>query len=92
MTRVEHTGGIAGLVIDGVVVSLEGSRRRDLHPCTAVFAALLELILVYRARPSWGRFNNHVTDLPATVFNPPRKQDGSPCESSISRRSSTVSG
>lgn len=59
MKRVERAGGVAGLVIDGVLVSLEGSQRRDLHPCTEVFAALLELILVYSARPSWDQVQQH---------------------------------
>ncbi len=37
---VEDAGGVLELVINGVLVSLEGVQRRDSHPCTEVFAAL----------------------------------------------------
>ena len=34
------------------LLSLEGVRRRDLHPCTEVFSALGQPVLVHGARPS----------------------------------------
>ena len=37
---VEDAGGVLELVVDGVLVSLEGVQRRDSHPRTEVFAAL----------------------------------------------------
>ena len=40
MEGVEDAGGVLELVVNGVLVSLEGVQRRDSHPCTEVFAAL----------------------------------------------------
>ena len=37
---IEHAGGVLELVINGVLVSLEGIQRRDSHPRTEVFSAL----------------------------------------------------
>ena len=37
---IEHAGGVLELVINGVLISLEGIQRRDSHPRTEVFAAL----------------------------------------------------
>ena len=37
---VEHAGCVLVLVINGVLVSLEGIQRRDSHPRTEVFSAL----------------------------------------------------
>ena len=37
---IEHAGGVLELIVDGVLVSLEGVQRRDLHPRTEVFSAL----------------------------------------------------
>jgi len=37
---VQDAGGVLELVVDGVLVSLEGIQRRDLHPRTEVFSAL----------------------------------------------------
>jgi len=37
---VQDAGGVLELIVDGVLVSLEGVQRRDLHPRTEVFAAL----------------------------------------------------
>ena len=37
---VQDAGGVLELVVDGVLVSLEGVQRRDSHPRTEVFAAL----------------------------------------------------
>ena len=53
MEGIEHAGGVLELVINGVLVSLEGIQSRDLHPCTEVFSALGQPVLVHGARPSW---------------------------------------
>ena len=37
---IEHAGCVLKLVIDGVLISLEGIQRRDSHPRTEVFSAL----------------------------------------------------
>ena len=37
---IEDAGGVLELIVDGVLVSLEGVQRRDLHPRTEVFSAL----------------------------------------------------
>ena len=50
---VEHAGGVLELVIDGVLISLEGIQRRDLHPRAQVFSALGQPVLMRGARPSW---------------------------------------
>ena len=49
---IEHAGGVLELVINGVLISLEGIQRRDSHPRTEVFAALGQPVLVHGARPS----------------------------------------
>ena len=49
---VEHAGGVLELVINGVLISLEGIQRRDSHPRTEVFAALGQPVLMHGARPS----------------------------------------
>ena len=49
---IEHAGGVLELVINGVLISLEGIQRRDSHPCTEVFSALGQPVLVHGARPS----------------------------------------
>ena len=40
MEGIEDAGGVLELIVDGVLVSLEGIQCRDLHPCTEVFSAL----------------------------------------------------
>ena len=40
MEGIEDAGGVLELVVDGVLVSLEGIQRRDSHPRTEVFSAL----------------------------------------------------
>ena len=50
---IEHAGGVLELVINGVLISLEGIQSRDLHPCTEVFSALGQPVLVHGARPAW---------------------------------------
>ena len=52
---VEHAGGILELVINGVLISLEGMQRRDSHPRAEVFSALGQSVLVYGARPAWAQ-------------------------------------
>ena len=37
---VQDAGGVLELIVDGVLVSLEGVQRRDSHPRTEVFSAL----------------------------------------------------
>ena len=37
---VQDAGGVLELIVDGVLISLEGIQRRDSHPRTEVFAAL----------------------------------------------------
>ena len=37
---IEDAGCVLELVINGVLISLEGIQSRDLHPCTEVFSAL----------------------------------------------------
>ena len=49
---VQHAGGVLELVINGVLISLEGIQRRDSHPCTEVFSALGQPVLMHGARPS----------------------------------------
>ena len=50
---IEHAGGVLELVINGVLISLEGIQRRDLDTGAKLFAALGQPVLVHGARPSW---------------------------------------
>ena len=43
---IEHAGGVLELVINGVLISLEGIQRRDLDTGAEVFAALGQPVLV----------------------------------------------
>ena len=52
MEGVEDAGGVLELIVDGVLVSLEGIQRRDLDTGAKVFAALGQPVLVHGARPS----------------------------------------
>ena len=49
---IEHAGGVLELVINGVLISLEGIQRRDLDTGAEVFAALGQPVLMHGARPS----------------------------------------
>ena len=49
---IEDAGGVLELVINGVLISLEGIQRRDLDTGAKVFAALGQPVLVHGARPS----------------------------------------
>ena len=40
MEGTSGAGGVLELIVDGVLISLEGIQRRDSHPRTEVFAAL----------------------------------------------------
>ena len=53
MEGIEDAGGVLELVINGVLISLEGIQRRDSHPCTKVFSALGQPVLMRGARPAW---------------------------------------
>ena len=58
MEGVEDAGGVLELIVDGVLVSLEGIQRRDSHPRTEVFAALFEPVLMRGARPAWDQVHS----------------------------------
>ena len=49
---VEHAGSVLELVVNGVLISLEGIQRRDSHPRAEIFSALGQPVLVHGARPS----------------------------------------
>ena len=53
MEGIQDAGGVLELIVDGVLVSLEGIQRRDSHPRTEVFSALGQPVLVHGARPAW---------------------------------------
>ena len=55
---IQDAGGVLELVINGVLISLEGIQRRDSHPRTEVFAALGQLVLVHGARSSWDQVDS----------------------------------
>ena len=55
---VEDAGGVLELVINGVLISLEGIQRRDLDTGAEVFAALGQPVLVHGARPSWDQIHS----------------------------------
>ena len=55
---VQDAGGVLELVVDGVLISLEGIQRRDSHPRTEVFAALGQPVLMRGARPSWDQIHS----------------------------------
>ena len=49
---IEDAGGVLELVVNGVLISLEGIQRRDLDTGAEVFAALFKPVLVHGARPA----------------------------------------
>ena len=55
---IEHAGGVLELIVDGVLISLEGIQRRDLHPRSEVFSALGQPVLVHGARPAWDQVHS----------------------------------
>ena len=52
MEGIQDAGGVLELVINGVLISLEGIQRRDLDTGAKLFAALGQPVLVHGARPS----------------------------------------
>ena len=58
MEGIEDAGGVLELIVDGVLLCLEGVQRRDSHPRTEVFAALGQPVLMHGARPSWGQVHS----------------------------------
>ena len=58
MESIQDTGGVLELVIDGVLVPLEGIQRRDLDTGAKLFAALFEPVLMRGARPAWDQVHS----------------------------------
>ena len=58
MEGVEDAGGVLELVINGVLISLEGIQRRDLDTGAKLFAALGQPVLMHGARPSWDQIHS----------------------------------
>ena len=58
MEGTSGAGGVLELIVDGVLVSLEGIQRRDSHPRTEVFSALFEPVLMRGARPAWDQVHS----------------------------------
>ena len=50
---IQDAGGVLELVIDGVLVSLEGVQCRDLDTGAELLAALGQPVLVHGAGPAW---------------------------------------
>ena len=68
---IEHAGGVLELVINGVLISLEGIQRRDSHPRTEVFSALGQPVLMRGARPSRDQVHSSgLWDDPPRVSGP----------------------
>jgi len=68
---IEHAGGVLELVINGVLISLEGIQRRDLDTGAKLFAALGQPVLVHGARPSWDQVHSSgLWDDPPRVSGP----------------------
>ena len=51
MEGIEDAGGVLELIVDGVLISLEGIQRRDLDTGAKLFAALGQPVLMRGARP-----------------------------------------
>ena len=68
---IEHAGCVLELIVDGVLISLEGIQRRDLHPRSKVFSALGQPVLVHGARPSRDQVHSSgLWDDPPRVSGP----------------------
>jgi len=68
---IEDAGGVLELVIDGVLVSLEGVQCRDLDTGAEVFSALFKPVLVHGARPAWDQIHsNGPRDAPPLASGP----------------------
>ena len=70
---IEHAGGVLELVINGVLISLEGIQSRDSHPCTEVFSALGQPVLVHGARPAQHQVHS------SGPWNVPSRESGPRC-------------
>ena len=55
---IEHAGGVLELVINGVLISLEGIQRRDSDTGAKLFTALGQPVLMRGARPAWGQVHS----------------------------------
>ena len=80
---IEDAGGVLELVINGVLISLEGIQRRDSHPRTEVFSALGQPVLVHGARPSWDQIQQagRGVILPACQVHDAGELTGAPAAS-----------
>ena len=58
MEGIEDAGCVLELVVDGVLVSLEGIQRRDLDTGAKLFAALGQPVLMHGARPAWDQVHS----------------------------------
>ena len=58
MEGTSGAGGVLELIVDGVLVSLEGIQRRDLDTGAKLFAALFEPVLMRGARPAWDQVHS----------------------------------
>ena len=68
---IEHAGGVLELVVNGVLVSLEGVQCRDLDTGAEVFSALFKPVLVHGARPAWDQIHsNGPRDAPPLASGP----------------------
>ena len=66
-----HAGCVLKLVIDGVLISLEGIQRRDSYSRAEVFSALGQPVLVHGARPSRDKVHScGPWDVPSRVSGP----------------------
>ena len=66
-----HAGCVLELIVDGVLISLEGIQCRDSHSRAEVFSALGQPVLVHGARPA--RYQVHSSrpwDGPSRVSGP----------------------
>ena len=71
MKGVQHAGCVLELVINGVLISLEGIQRRDLDTGAKLFAALGQPVLVHGARPARGQVHSSGPwDDPSLVSGP----------------------
>ena len=69
---IEHAGGVLGAgQAMAFLLSLEGIQRRDSHPCTEVFSALGQPVLMRGARPSRDQVHSSgLWDDPPRVSGP----------------------
>ena len=80
---IEHAGGVLELVVNGVLVSLEGVQCRDLDTGAEVFSALFKPVLVHGARPSWDQIQQagRGVILPACQVHDAGELTGAPAAS-----------